>query len=95
MNLNQETVMVAVEKTMNFEDCFNTSSGRLIFVFDGYEELTEIEIVPNASADQMSRQGIHLTSIEDETDLAFRLGDALETCFRDGFTTIYIHEKAA
>lgn len=89
--ITQAQISEAIETSYNFEDVFKTKSGRLIYVFDDLDGLIEVEIVPNATPDQAGLMGVHLTEIENETDLQFRLSSALHDCFRDGFGTIYLH----
>jgi hypothetical protein len=89
---NKELISSAIETSMNFEDVFERASGALLYVFDDPEGLVEIEIFPKATKTDAHKQGIHLnlTAVEDESDFAYQLSDALETCFRDGFKAIYL-----
>lgn len=95
IQLNFETIQDAVESSINVEDVVNYGheSSKARFYFDTPEELISITIHWNTTEAMKSRQGVHLRNgfLDTQADLSFRLSDALESCFRDGFQDIYLH----
>lgn len=61
---------------------------------EGQDDGRQITIIFNAPDSLKNRQGIHLNFIENREDLSFRLSDAFESCFRNGFEHVYIHKAS-
>jgi hypothetical protein len=58
-----------------------------------FEDDTRIRFVIVDGRINEGEQGIHIHSLKNKTELEYHLTDALETCFKDGFTTVWIHNK--
>jgi hypothetical protein len=78
--------------TENF-NC-QTSAGGLnthaIFESDEGDEIS-IRIIRVAAETAREKVGIHIHSLETLEELQYQLVDAVETCLKDNYPTIYIH----
>lgn len=93
MTFNLTQVQDAVETNFNV-DCIDHFKECLICDFDD-EVAPRVRVILTAEWDYRSTQGIHLHNIENESDLIFEIGRALNECFRSGFTNIWIHQGGA
>lgn len=77
-NFECETSIGGLTTYMSYEDdCF---------------EIHEIRVIRTVGQAHESNVGIHLHSLEDLSELEYHLVDAVNTCFKDGFDVIYIHD---
>ena len=66
--------------------------------FENEEEDNEpvgIKVYLFSSDDTRARQGCHIHNIDHDDEIDFLLRDAIESCLRDGFREIYVHNKGA
>lgn len=98
MRFTVEQLIEAVEVNFNAENIEQFESCIICdFAADDWEsDLQQVRIVLVPSErEYKSACGIHLRQLDDESDLIHHIGDALNECFRSGFTNIWVHQKGA